>query len=117
METGMPNIIGAGCSIHKEITSTDKKMEFVADRMSYVTPRGNWCDIITLNVQDSTREKRDYIKCTFIRNYSMYSIISLSSMRNFCHGISLQRWGGMVFSNQQFGIKSPDNYSNNDNGE
>jgi hypothetical protein len=31
-----------------------KKVEFVSDRMSYIIPRGRWCNIIVLNVHATT---------------------------------------------------------------
>jgi hypothetical protein len=39
-----------GFFIHNRITSAVKSLEFVSDRMSYITLKGLWCDIIVLNV-------------------------------------------------------------------
>jgi hypothetical protein len=37
-------------------------VEFVSDRMSYITLKGRWCDIIILNVHGPTEGKNDVIK-------------------------------------------------------
>jgi hypothetical protein len=42
--------LGTGLSVHKRIISAVKMGKFVSDRMSYITLRGRWCNIIVLNV-------------------------------------------------------------------
>jgi hypothetical protein len=42
-----------------------KKVEFISDRMSYITLRGRWCDIIILNIHGPTEDKIDDIKDRF----------------------------------------------------
>jgi hypothetical protein len=42
-----------------------KRVEFVSDRMSYITLKGCWCDIIVLNVHAPTEDKDDDIKDRF----------------------------------------------------
>jgi hypothetical protein len=37
-------------------------VEFVTDRMLYITLKGRWCDIIALNVHAPTEDKDDVIK-------------------------------------------------------
>jgi hypothetical protein len=49
--------LGIGFHVHKKITSAIKRVEFVSDRMSYITLRGCWCDIVVLNVQAHQRIK------------------------------------------------------------
>jgi hypothetical protein len=39
-------------------------VEFVSDRMSYITLKGRWCDIIVLNVHAPSEDKDD-IKDSF----------------------------------------------------
>jgi hypothetical protein len=34
-------------------------VEFVSERMSYITLKGRWCDIIVLNVHALTEDKDD----------------------------------------------------------
>jgi exonuclease III len=57
--------LGTGFFIHSSIISTVKGVEFVSDRMSYITLRVLWCDIIVLNVHAPTEEKDDDIKDSF----------------------------------------------------
>jgi exonuclease III len=40
-------------------------VEFVSDRMSYITLKGRWCDIIVLNVHAPTEDKDDDKKDSF----------------------------------------------------
>jgi exonuclease III len=51
-----------GFFVHNRIISAVKRAEFVSDRMSYITLKGRWCDIIVLNVHDPTENKDDDIK-------------------------------------------------------
>jgi hypothetical protein len=48
---------------HENLKS--KRVEFVSDRMSYLTLRGRWCDIIVLNIHALTEDKCDGIKNSF----------------------------------------------------
>jgi hypothetical protein len=57
MEMEMLHHLGTGYFIHKGIISAVKRVEFVSDRMSYVTLRGCWCDV--LNVHAPTEDKSD----------------------------------------------------------
>jgi hypothetical protein len=44
--------------VHKKIIkSTVKKVAFVSDGMSYLTPRGRWCHISVLNVRAPTNKQ------------------------------------------------------------
>jgi hypothetical protein len=51
-----------GFFVHKRIISEVKRVEFVSDRMSYITLRGQWCDIIVLNVHAPSEDKCDDTK-------------------------------------------------------
>jgi hypothetical protein len=48
--------LGIGSYVHKKSISTVKRVEFVSDRMSYISLRGCWCDIV-LNVRAQQRIK------------------------------------------------------------
>ena len=57
--------IGNRTSVHHQIKSAVKRVEFVSDRMSYVVLRGRWCNIILLNVHAPSEMKNDYSKDRF----------------------------------------------------
>jgi hypothetical protein len=57
--------LGTGFFVHKRIISAFTRVEFVSDRISYVTLRGRWCDIIVLNVHTPTKDKCDDTKDSF----------------------------------------------------
>jgi exonuclease III len=58
--------LGIGFFVHNRIISVVIRVEFVTDRMSYITLKGRWCDIIVLNVHAPTEDKEGDIKdrCT-----------------------------------------------------
>jgi endonuclease/exonuclease/phosphatase family metal-dependent hydrolase len=53
--------------VHKRIVSAVRRVEFISDRMSYITLRGCWCNIIILNVHASYEDKRDDVKDSFCK--------------------------------------------------
>jgi exonuclease III len=57
--------LGTGFFVHNRIISAVKRVELVSDRMSYITLKGCWCDIIVLNVHAPTEDKHDDIKDSF----------------------------------------------------
>ena len=57
-----------------------KRLDFVSGRVSYTLLRGRWYNIMVLNVHATSEEKSDDSKDSFMRNYSMFSIIFLSKM-------------------------------------
>jgi hypothetical protein len=60
--------LGTGFFVHNIIISKIKRIELVSDRMSYITLKGRWCDIIALNMHAPTEDKEDVIKESFGNN-------------------------------------------------
>jgi hypothetical protein len=55
-------------SLHKRITSTVERAEFVRERISYIILRGQWCDIVFLSERsDSKLDKIDDVKDSFYK--------------------------------------------------
>jgi hypothetical protein len=59
--------LGTRFFVHNRIISAVKTVEFVSDRMLYITLKGRWCDIIILNVHAPTEGKDDDIKERFTK--------------------------------------------------
>ena len=60
--------MGTGHFVHNRIVSAVERVQFVSDRMSYIVPRGRWCNIIVLNVHAPCEEKSNDSKDSFLRN-------------------------------------------------
>jgi exonuclease III len=62
---------GTGFFVHNRSISSVIRVKFVSDRMSYITLKGRWCDIIILNVHAPTEDKDD-IKDSFYDQFPRY---------------------------------------------
>ena len=47
--------LGAGFVVHRRIRSAVKRVNFTSDRVSCITLKGRWCDIIVENVHQKIR--------------------------------------------------------------
>jgi len=56
---------GKGNENHQLGTTTVMREEFVSERMSYIAPRGRWCNNIVLNVHAPSEEKSNDSKDSF----------------------------------------------------
>jgi len=61
------SLIGNRIFVCHRTVLTVKRLEFVSDRMSYIVLRGQWCNIISLNVHESSEEKSDGLKTFFMK--------------------------------------------------
>jgi hypothetical protein len=52
-------------TVLQKITAAVKRIKFVSDMMSCIVLRGQWCDIIILNVRTTTEDKKHDIKDSF----------------------------------------------------
>jgi hypothetical protein len=59
--------LGTVFFVHNKIILAVKRVEFISDRMSYITLKGHWCDIIVLNVHAPTEDKDEDIKVSFYK--------------------------------------------------
>ena len=57
--------LGTGVFVHRRIRSAVKKVEFISDRVSCVTLKGRWYDILVLNAHAPSEDKDDDIKDSF----------------------------------------------------
>jgi hypothetical protein len=66
--------------VHNRIISAAKRVEFVNDRMSYITLRGLWVHISVLNLHVPTEDKIDDVKGNFSEELEC---VSINSVRRF----------------------------------
>ena len=58
----------AGCFVLHRIVSENKTAEFVSHILSNVAVRGDWCNVIVLNVHEPSEKKSDESKDIFLTN-------------------------------------------------
>jgi len=57
--------MGTEYFVQHRIVSTVKRVEFVSDRILYIVVRGQWCNIIVLNVHGPSEERNGDSKYVF----------------------------------------------------
>jgi hypothetical protein len=72
--------VETGFFIHNRSISTVKRAESVNKRITQITLKGRWCDIIVLNVHVQTEDKDDDIKGSFYEELDRYLINSLGTI-------------------------------------
>jgi exonuclease III len=76
--------LGTGFFVHNGIISAVKRVELVSDRISYITLKGRWCDIIVLNVHAPNEDKDDVIKGSFYEELEqVFDQFPMYHMKNF----------------------------------
>jgi hypothetical protein len=69
--------------------------------MSYIKPRGRWCDIIVLNVPAPTQDKCDDTKNSFHEEIERVLDQFPQYHMKIFEEISMQTWVRKTFSNRQ----------------
>jgi hypothetical protein len=72
--------LGTEFFVHHRIISAVKGVKVVSDRMSYLVLRGDWCNIIVLNVHVPSEEKSDDLEDSFYEELEQVFIIFLSTI-------------------------------------
>jgi hypothetical protein len=72
--------LGPGFFVHQGITRAVKGLEFISDKMPYITLRGRWCDIVVLNVNTPTEDNKTDIKENLHQEYIVYYSNSLCNI-------------------------------------
>jgi hypothetical protein len=90
--------LGTRFFIHNIHISAVKRVEFVSDRMSYITLKGRWCDIIVLNVHFPTEDKDDNIKDSFYEELEqVFDQFPRHHMKIFLGDFNAKVGGGGLF--------------------
>jgi exonuclease III len=93
--------LGTGFFIHNRIISALRTVEFVSDRMLYITLKGHWCDIIVLNVHAPNEDKDDVIKDSFCEELEqVFDQFPMYHMKNFARRFQCKGKEGGHFFNQ-----------------
>jgi hypothetical protein len=56
-----------GFFVHRQIRSAVKRVDFISDRVSCITLKGRWCNIIVVNVHAPSEDKDGDIKDSFMK--------------------------------------------------
>jgi hypothetical protein len=87
--------------IHTGIIQKIKRGEFISDRMSYITLRGCWCDLIYLNVHSSSGNRSVDMKDSFYKELEQV----FDQLLKYYMKILLGKLGEKIFSNKKSGMR------------
>ena len=80
-----------------ELGQQSKMVEFISDRVSCITLKGQWCDIIVINVHIPSEDKGNELKIAYI-----FDQLPINNMKILLGDFN-EKSDERTFSSQQYG--------------